>query len=107
MAAEDRDVAVLASLQARHFAARADHGPEAFHLFLHLIDETGSIDAYDAGIVLDPVGVVDLSAGDHLLEDERLEPVPGRIQGASQTGRARADDDHIIDRISHSTVLPP
>ncbi len=66
--------AVLAFLQARHFAARADHRPKALHLLLHLVDKTGPIDAQDAGIVLDSIGVVDLSAGDHLFEDQRLEP---------------------------------
>jgi hypothetical protein len=76
LAARDFEPPARGSLDVRHFAGGLDLGPEALDLLLHLVDEARPVDPRDAGIVFDAIGVEDLAAGHHLLQDDRAKAIP-------------------------------
>jgi hypothetical protein len=71
-------------------------GAEAFGLFLHILDEFGSIDAFgEAGKILDKSGERKLSAGLVAHDDEGLQVGARGVDGGSVSGATGTDDDDV------------
>jgi len=76
----------------------AELGAEAGGLFLHVLDELGTLDAVGpTGKVFYEGGDGELAAGLVAFEDERLEIGAGGVDGGSEAGAAGAKNDGVAD----------
>ncbi len=72
--------------------------PEALGPQLHLLAEVEPVDAVlETGVVVDLRGERDLSAGRELLEHERVEAGPRRVQGGRVPGGSSPYDEDIVN----------
>jgi hypothetical protein len=73
----------------------SDLGPELLRVAGHALGELAAEDGLEAGVILDELGVEELSSRDLAFEQQRPEHAAAGIHGGAQPGRAPADDDGI------------
>ena len=99
--AGDLDIAVVEPLKRRYFRSAFDLGSEIRYLTDQFLDKLRSADRIESRIILDPVGSSDLSTREKFLQNQRLKPVPCRIQRRPQPCRPSADYYAVIYFLSH------
>src|SRR5438309_1883297 len=60
------------------------------------IFEVPPLDALESGVVLDQVGVEELTTGGATLDRDGLEHAAAGVHGCGESRRARAHDDHVV-----------
>ena len=72
-------------------------GAKALGTRLHIHTQCDAVHPFGkAGVVVDTVGQGHLPADRHFFDHQRLHPCPCGVQGRGITGRAAANDDHIV-----------
>ena len=78
---------------------------QLLRMLKHPITERRSAHCADADIILDLVGVEDLSSRIFRIQHQRVQLRSGRINGSAHPRRASPDNDHIV--LFHLIMIPP
>src|SRR6266550_2919836 len=74
-----------------------DLGAELFRMLGHLLRQLPALDALEADVVFDQIGVEQLPARRAALDRDRVEHATAGVERGAQPGRAGAYDDHVVD----------
>src|SRR5213594_982077 len=74
-----------------------DLGAELLGVLGHLLRQLPALDALEADVVFDEIGIEQLSTRRAALDRDRLEHAAVRVQRGTQPRRACAHDDHVVD----------